>query len=274
MRVALLALAGGLCVFLVLLHLLERNREVRKFWIARIFIALILGLLIWKLAPLWTRWDTVLDNPLLLLTMNGGLAAIFGGLFAFLTVVTLSLWQFRKEKPETRRWPLMTPLLAGLIVVGAWTWLDPLVFPPPGSDPGPAVQALVPDLEGRSHALADWKGKVVVVNFWATWCLPCLGELPEFQLFSKTPSNRVVLVGVNLATTEKEGEAGVLRFTSKHKISWTQLTDPAGTLQKAFAVTVIPTTVVLDPQGRVVDRREGSVDLFWLKSLESRFGSR
>jgi len=160
---------------------------------------------------------------------------------------------------------------AALALVGLWTLLEPVVVPRPGSDPGGAVQALVPDLEGRRHALADWKGKVVVVNFWATWCTPCQAELPEFQAFVQKPS-KVQLVGVNLIATEKDGESGVIRFASQKKMNWTQLTDPDGLLQKAFAVTVIPTTVVLDTEGRVVDRREGAVDLFWLKGLEGRFG--
>jgi thiol-disulfide isomerase/thioredoxin len=267
----LLAFAAGFAVFLLFVFLFERDREVRKFWISRTLTALALGLVLWKLTPLWTRWETVFDNPLLLISMNGGPAALLGGLFAFVTVVILSLWQVRKERPRNRRWPLLVPVLAGMLVVGSWIALEPIVFPPPGSNPGSAVLTLVPDLEGREHALSDWKGRVAVVNFWATWCSPCLAELPEFQLYWKKPSNRTALIGVNLVATEKEGTTGVLRFVSKQKVAWTQLTDPDGVLQKAFAVTVIPTTVVLDPQGRVVDRREGAVDLFWLKSLEARF---
>lgn len=271
---ALLSLAAGFLLFLGVLLLLERSAEVRRFWISRTVNALVLGIVLWKITPIWTRWDSVMANPLLLISMNGGLAALLGGTVAFATVVLLSLFQLRREIPGTRRWPLLTPVAAGLVLVGAWTLLEPMVIPRAGTDPGPAVQALVPDLEGRKHALADWKGKIVVVNFWATWCPPCLAELPEFQAFTQKPSDQVVLIGVNLIGTEKEGERGVVRFAAKNKLTWTQLTDPEGTLQKAFAVTSIPTTVVLDSEGRVVDRREGAVDLFWLRTLEVRFGSR
>jgi len=270
---ALLSLAAGLVVFYGLLRVLEPNAEVRRFWVSRTLSALTLSLLLWKLTPLWTRWETVFSNPLLLLSMNGGLSALMGALFAFVTVLLLSLFQVRREVPSTRRWPLLVPVVAGMVLVGTWTVLEPVVVPRVGNDPGPALQALVPDLEGRQHALADWKGKVVVVNFWATWCPPCLAELPEFQAFSRKPSEKVVVLGVNLITTEKEGEKGVVRFASRNKLTWTQLTDPDGVLQKAFAVTTIPTTVVLDPEGRVVDRREGAVDVFWLKTLEVRFAA-
>jgi len=268
---SLLALAAGFVVFVGLLFAFERDRDLRKFWVSRILTALVMGLALWKLTPLWTRWEDVFDNPLLLVSMNGGLAAVLGGLFAFVAIAAVSLWQVGKERPGSRRWPLGVPVLAGLALLGLWTVLEPLVVPRPGSDPGPAVRALVPDLEGRKHALADWRGKVVVVNFWATWCAPCLAELPEFQSFTQKPSPKVALVGVNLIATEKDGEPAVVRFASQRKMNWTQLTDSDGELQRAFAVTVIPTTVVLDPDGRVVDRREGAVDLFWLRTLEARF---
>jgi len=60
-------------------------------------------------------------------------------------------------------------------------------------------------------------------------------------------------------------------YAKQNKLTWTQLTDPQGMLQQAFGVTSIPTTVVLSPEGRVVDRRVGAVDLFWLQTLEARF---
>ena len=268
---ALLALVAGFVVFWVVLRFLEPQKVVRQFWVSRVTTAITVAVVLWKITPLWTRWETVLDNPSLLLSMNGGLAAVLGGTFAFASIVALSLWQVAKENPGTKRWPLAIPVVAGLALVGLWTALEPVVVPRPGSDPGLAVQALVPDFEGRKHALADWKGKVVVVNFWATWCPPCLAELPEFQAFMAKPSTKVALLGINLIATEKDGAAGVVRWASQKKLNWTQLTDPDGALQRAFAVTSIPTTVVLDPEGRVVDRREGAVDLFWLKSLEGRF---
>lgn len=271
---SLLSLAAGFLLFLGVLFWVERRPEVRRFWVSRTSNALFLAILLWKLTPIWTRWETVFGNPLLLISMNGGFAAQVGGTFAFFTVLALSLMQLRREQKDIRTIPLLVPVVAGLALVAVWTFAEPLVMPRAGSDPGMAVEALVPDLEGRQHALSDWKGKVVVVNFWATWCPPCLAELPELRALTQVPSDKVVVLGVNLIATEKEGERAVIRFASQNKMTWTQLTDPDGLLQRAFSVTSIPTTVVLDPQGRVVDRREGAVDFFWLKSLEGRFGSR
>jgi len=268
-----IALGVGLGAFVVLLFVLERNAEVRKFWLSRTTTALAVGIILWKLTPVWTRWDTVFDHPFLLLSMNGGLAATLGGLFAFLAIVAVSFWQTTKIWPQEKPWRSVVPVAAGLVLAGAVTLLQPVVVPRPGSDPGGAVQTLVPDLNGMPHALVDWRGRVVVLNFWATWCPPCLAELPEFLAFTQGGSSKVVVVGVDMIATEKDGESGVAQFIKDNKMTWTQLTDASGELQKAFAVTALPTTVVLDPEGRVVDRREGAVDLFWLKTLEGRFAS-
>jgi thiol-disulfide isomerase/thioredoxin len=204
--------------------------------------------------------------------MNGGLAALTGGLFAFTTVSLLSGYQVRRYKPGHRRWPLAVPVASGVLLAAAVFWVGPLVVPQAGRDPGPAVQTLVPDLAGRQHALADWRGKVVVIHFWTTGSPAVAAELPEFQDYWKAPPAGVVLVGVDLVGAERGGAASVVSFAAANKMTWTQLTDPDGVLGRAFAVTSVPTTVVLDPAGRVVDRREGAVDLFWLKTLAGRFG--
>ncbi len=137
---------------------------------------------------------------------------------------------------------------------------------------GPAeLHVSVPDLEGRHHTLAEWKGRVAVVNFWATWCPPCLTELPDLKTFAAT-SKTVAVVGVNAIATEKQGAAGVLAFAAAQKLGWTQLADPDGALQKAYSVSALPTTVVLDSEGAVVDRHEGAVDLGWLNSLAAKYG--
>jgi len=127
------------------------------------------------------------------------------------------------------------------------------------------------DIEGVPTDLADLRGQVVVVNFWATWCPPCRAELPEFQKYQALAPEGLKVVGIDLLASETGGLEAVKAFVEDKQMAWTQWVDDRGRLAEAFGVTSIPTTIVLDPQGRVVDRRVGAVDLPWLKGLEGRF---
>lgn len=266
---ALLALPAGFGLYLLVLSLGERDREIRRFWVARTAIALVVGLLLWKLTPIWTRWDAFLDNPVSLLFMNGGLAALLGGLFSFGAIVGLSVWQARKVKPATRRWPLWTAVLSGALVASALFLAAPSVPTPLKVD---AVQMLVPDLAGKPRALAEWRGRVVVLNFWRTSSGGSLADATELGNLVRKSSVQLAVVGVNVAS-EPKGISGVQTYIGRHRMTWTQLADTDGLLQRAFGVTEVPTTVVLDPSGRLVDRKEGPVDGLWLSSLERRFGT-
>jgi thiol-disulfide isomerase/thioredoxin len=74
----------------------------------------------------------------------------------------------------------------------------------------------LPDLEGKPQALSQWKGKVLVVNFWATWCPPCKEEMPEFSRLNKEFSpNGVQFVGISIDTAEK-----VLAFSKETPVSY------------------------------------------------------
>jgi thiol-disulfide isomerase/thioredoxin len=258
------ALAAGFALFFILLRVFERDREVRSFWLGRVVIGAVVGIVLARLAPLWTRFDDVLSDPSVLITAETGLAGLVGGLFAFAGVTLTSMLQLSRVRKEARRWPLLVPAVAGLALAGVLTLLAPRLGPP-------ELHVSVPDLEGRRHTLAEWNGKIAVVNFWATWCPPCLTELPDLKTFSAA-SNTVAVVGVNAIATEKQGASGVLAFAAAQKIGWTQLADPDGALQKAYAVSALPTTVVLDAKGTVVERREGAVDLGWLNSLATKYG--
>jgi peroxiredoxin len=136
-----------------------------------------------------------------------------------------------------------------------------------------AVQFLVPDFDGKSRALAEWKGRVVVVHFWSAGSGGSLADVVELQNLVRRSSVALAVVGVHRSSQEPEALPALRAFASRHRMTWTLLTDPDSLLEKGFGVTETPTTVVLDPQGRLVDRRDGPVDAFWLGQLEHRFRS-
>lgn len=112
--------------------------------------------------------------------------------------------------------------------------------------PAPALQAV--DLEGATRTLADYRGKVVVLNFWASWCPPCLREMPSMErLRVKMAGRPLVVVALDSAETRQEVDA----FLSKMTLGFPILLDPDGSNTKRWKVFALPTTFLLDAEGRL-----------------------
>ena len=110
--------------------------------------------------------------------------------------------------------------------------------------------------EGEHIALEDLRGKVVVLDFWATWCGPCVDSLPALRNLHKKFSQEqsFVLIGISA-----DSEEDVWReFTSRHKMIWPQYRDRDRRIQRAFRVSAFPTYVVIDHEGIVRFQSEGS----------------
>ena len=104
------------------------------------------------------------------------------------------------------------------------------------------------DLQGRDHRLEDYKGQVVVVNFWATWCEPCREEMPSMQrLKEKMAGAPFALLAVNYA----EGNARVEAFLQTVAIDFAILLDRDAAVSKRWQARVLPFTVVIDPAQRI-----------------------
>jgi thiol-disulfide isomerase/thioredoxin len=117
------------------------------------------------------------------------------------------------------------------------------------------VQAL--DLQGRRHTLADFKGRVLVLNFWASWCEPCRAEMPTLQqLPAVFGEDRVAVVGVNF----KESPQRIARFVQPAGFTLPVWLDPQGEVARAWGVSVFPSTVLMDRTGRARQRIRGEVD--------------
>jgi thiol-disulfide isomerase/thioredoxin len=109
------------------------------------------------------------------------------------------------------------------------------------------------DAAGREVSLASFAGKVVVLNFWATWCYPCIREMPSLdRMVTRFRGRPLALVALNL---DREGAARAAPFLAEHRLSNIALyTDPMGRVQRALGVTVLPTTIIFDAAGREVGR--------------------
>jgi thiol-disulfide isomerase/thioredoxin len=120
----------------------------------------------------------------------------------------------------------------------------------------------VTDTDGKRHKLADYKGRWVVVNFWATWCAPCIKEIPEIAEFKEANAARAVVLGIAL---DVEGEAKTIEFARKVGHAYPLVLGDDKTEKQFGKVKGLPTTLVFDPSGKRVYDRLGTVTR---KSLE------
>jgi len=113
----------------------------------------------------------------------------------------------------------------------------------------PFSSLALPDLNGKAHSLADYKGKVVLVNFWATWCPPCRAEMPSMQRLKERMAGKpFVILAVDMAESEAEVRS-FLKEIKPAKIDFTILMDKSGKTIKEWKVSVFPTTFIIDAEG-------------------------
>ena len=113
---------------------------------------------------------------------------------------------------------------------------------------GPPPALALKDLDGGSHRLSDYRGRVVLVNFWATWCGPCRDEMPSIQeLKDKLAGKPFVVLAVNL----DEPESRIRKFLSQMKLDFTILLDPERKAARAWRARILPASYVIGPDGRI-----------------------
>ena len=111
------------------------------------------------------------------------------------------------------------------------------------------------DLDGRTVNLSDFKGKIVFLNFWATWCPPCRFEMPSMEkLHNKLKNRDFVILAVDL----QEPASVVKEFFKEFNLSFTALLDSDGKVGAVFGVISIPTTFILDKEGKIVGGAVGA----------------
>ena len=109
------------------------------------------------------------------------------------------------------------------------------------------------DLSGKSVKLSDFRGKNVVLNFWASWCPPCREEMPEFQRIHNENKGELVVVGVNLQESKENAES----FVEKLGITFPILLDPNAQVKDMYNVFTQPVTYFIDVNGKIVDKKFG-----------------
>ena len=111
------------------------------------------------------------------------------------------------------------------------------------------VEIQLKDVYGNTVRMSDYRGKVVFLNFWATWCAACVVEMPSMEkLHLRLKDKNFVMLAINV----QESDTQVKAFFEKLKLSFTTLLDISGEVSNGFAVNALPTTFVIDKAGRII----------------------
>jgi thiol-disulfide isomerase/thioredoxin len=173
------------------------------------------------------------------------------------------------------RWSRTAAVLLPLVLAGAGTAVEDgavTVERPrlgefiPNSPPVPAPPISLVDLAGNTVSLSEFAGRLVLINLWATWCEPCLREMPSLERMQSRLGDKITVVAIS---EDRGGSKTVEPFINKLglKLFKTYL-DPKSDAGRAFKVAGLPTSFLIDREGRVLGRVEGAADWDSPKLLE------
>lgn len=122
------------------------------------------------------------------------------------------------------------------------------------------------DAQGKSHSLAGYRGKWVIVNFWATWCPPCLEEIPDLVAIKESRKD-IEVIGIAM---EFQDARQVMQFAEGMFVNYPIVLGDRKTSESVGRVDGLPTTFIYDPQGKLVQRHVGKITR---KQIERLIGS-
>lgn len=128
-----------------------------------------------------------------------------------------------------------------------------------------ATNFKLPTLDGKIVELKDTRGKITILNFWASWCSPCQMEAPHLQTFYENNKDMVEILAVNI--TSKDVRKDVEKFANEHQITFPVLLDETGDVSTMYGAFTIPTTIFLNEEGVIVQEFVGPMEEAFLTEV-------
>lgn len=118
------------------------------------------------------------------------------------------------------------------------------------------------NLSGETVKLSDYRGKKVLLNFWASWCPPCIQEMPYMQEYYEEYSDKsdVEILAVNMTTSEVGGIGNIEKFIEEYEFTFPVLLDKKGTVMDLYKVRSFPTTYIINKEGIITDKFNAPLD--------------
>ncbi len=147
---------------------------------------------------------------------------------------------------------VLTVIIVVSVVIGQREKFSLIV---PGSK---APDFTLPDLKGRTKSLSDYKGKVVFINFWATWCKPCREEMPSMEVLYRDLKSKKVPFEILAVSIDSEGPEVVEKFRKEFNLSFPILHDRKGRIKELYKTTGVPESFIVDQNGFVAQKIIGA----------------
>ncbi len=250
------ALGSSLVVFVKF-----RKTYSGKIFFDKLSTSVIIAFVGWKLFPLFTSLRYI-KSPLSLLYISGGIPGMVFGLSAAAVYLVAAFTYKNSLRKELLRILGMFSIIFLLSSMAMFVFYG--IFWEKQTEKAPVFTAY--DINGNKISLASYKGKTVILNFWATWCPPCKAEIPELIDFEKKLSGKnTVLIGINADSGENSKDT-VKKYIREKGINYPVIPDSGGRISNLYGIKTLPSTIVISEDGKIVLRHTGAVSANWLES--------
>ncbi len=165
---------------------------------------------------------------------------------------------------------VVAAIIAAVVIISAVIVLSKRERYEPVGPGKPALDFTLPDLAGRPVSLKDYRGKVVFLNFWATWCKPCEEEMPSMQaLYDGLKGRPFEILAVSLDT---QGPDVVKKFVDSYRLTFPVLHDRKGVVKENYKTTGVPETFIIDQNGVIAEKVWGPRDWTQRDSIATIIG--